>query len=285
MQTIHAIGQHFWYMTAVALTDRPILGLVVGKEKSLLIDAGNSAAHIKDFIQRLSQQNIPLPTEVVLTHWHWDHIFGLAALEVEQSWAHIQTVKEMHTLQTYEWSDEAIDARVAAGVEIEFCAKAIKEEFKCHRVIEVKLPSKTFEREQTFNLGGVSCTVHHIGGDHAADSSVIYIQEEKILFLGDVLYAKMYAEKTHYTVTGIRHVLDALQAFNADIYIPSHEQPISKEVFEERVAMLRRFANVTEKYNGDSKLMRAAYEQQVGRPYNEAELETHTYFVDGYQLV
>ena len=283
MQTIHSIGQHFWYMTAVALTDRPILGLVVGEEKSLLIDAGNSAAHINDFLHALAQQQVPLPTEVVLTHWHWDHIFGLAALSLEQSWAHVQTVEEMRPLQTYEWTDEAIDARVATGVEIEFCAKAIKEEFKINRAIEVKLPTQTFTAQHAFNLGGVSCTVHHIGGDHAADSSVVYIHEDKILFLGDILYAKMYAEKTHYTVDGICHVLDALQAFDADVYIPSHEQPITKKEFEKRATMLRRFAHVTEQCKGDSQAMRAAYEQQVGRPYSEEELELHTYFVDGYE--
>ncbi len=39
MQQINKIGNSFWYMTPVSETDRPILGMVIGK-KTLMIDAG-----------------------------------------------------------------------------------------------------------------------------------------------------------------------------------------------------------------------------------------------------
>lgn len=45
MQTLHKIGKSFWYMTPESTTDRPILGMVVGTQKTLMIDAGNSEAH------------------------------------------------------------------------------------------------------------------------------------------------------------------------------------------------------------------------------------------------
>ncbi|MEC2715045.1 MBL fold metallo-hydrolase, partial [Bacillus cereus] len=45
MQQIKKIGNSFWYMTPVSETDRPILGMVVGQEKTLMIDAGNSEEH------------------------------------------------------------------------------------------------------------------------------------------------------------------------------------------------------------------------------------------------
>ncbi len=35
MQQIEKIGNSFWYMTPVSETDRPILGMVVGKEKNV----------------------------------------------------------------------------------------------------------------------------------------------------------------------------------------------------------------------------------------------------------
>jgi glyoxylase-like metal-dependent hydrolase (beta-lactamase superfamily II) len=43
----------------------------------------------------------------------------------------------------------------------------------------------TFEDEVQIDLGGITCIIKHVGGDHADDSVVIYIKEEKILFLGD----------------------------------------------------------------------------------------------------
>lgn len=47
MHTIKKIGQTFSYITPVSLTDRPILGMVEGTNKTLMIDAGNSEDHAK----------------------------------------------------------------------------------------------------------------------------------------------------------------------------------------------------------------------------------------------
>ncbi|CAM5678520.1 Zn-dependent hydrolase OS=Lysinibacillus sphaericus OX=1421 GN=LS41612_04895 PE=4 SV=1 [Lysinibacillus sphaericus] len=63
---------------------------------------------------------------VVLTHWHWDHIFGLSALRHMVSIASEKTKTAMEQLIPFSWSDEALDARVKEGIEIEFCARAIK---------------------------------------------------------------------------------------------------------------------------------------------------------------
>ena len=40
---------------------------------------------------------------------------------------HILKRKEIRTLVSYEWTDEALDARVKEGTEIAFCADCIKE--------------------------------------------------------------------------------------------------------------------------------------------------------------
>ncbi|CAM5678487.1 hypothetical protein LSPH24S_05453 [Lysinibacillus sphaericus] len=66
---------------------------------------------------------------------------------------------------------------------------------------------------------------------------MVYIKEEKILFLADCIYPKLYAEKEHYTVKETLRLLAELEQFDAATYIPSHQQPITKEAFDE-VAML-----------------------------------------------
>ncbi|MCK8454799.1 MULTISPECIES: MBL fold metallo-hydrolase [Bacillus] len=240
MHSIKKIGQSFWYITPLSLTDRPILGMVVGNNKTLMIDAGNSEDHAKYFNKETLKHENAMPDLVLLTHWH--HIFGLPALPDTVSIASAKTRKEMEKLVPFSWSDEAIDERVREGTEIEFCAKAIKEEYKNHRDIQVVLPDVTFDRRIEIDLGGVTCVVQHVGGDHAADSVVVYVKEEKILFLGDCIYPKMYAEKVHYTVKVILRLLDELDAFDAE-----------KE-----------------------------YQNDVNRELKEDELETIDYFVNGY---
>lgn len=145
MQTLEKISNRCWYQTPVSETDRPILGVVVGDNKSLLIDAGNSEAHANCFLKELKEQGIPLPSIVVLTHWHWDHIFGLSALNM-LSVASIQTKAKIKKLVSYEWTDSALEERVKSGLEIEFCANAIKEEFGSERNIIISLPDLAFEQ-------------------------------------------------------------------------------------------------------------------------------------------
>ena len=60
--------------------DRPNLGYVKGDNWSLAIDAGHSAAHTREFYALLEKENLPLPSMTVLTHWHWDHTFGMHAV-------------------------------------------------------------------------------------------------------------------------------------------------------------------------------------------------------------
>lgn len=282
MHSIHKIGKSFWYITPVSLTDRPILGMVVGSKKTLMIDAGNSEEHIHYFLNELQKRGVPNPDLVVLTHWHWDHIFGLSALPDTVSIASKETEREMEKLIPFSWSDEAIDARVNEGVEIEFCAKAIKEEYTNHRNIKITLPDITIENRAEINLGDVTCIVQQVGGDHAADSVIVYIKEEKILFLGDCIYPRMYAEKVHYTISETLRLLDVLETFDAETFIPSHQQPISKEAFDKEVVMLRTIAKYTEVCKGDLPTIVKEYENYVKRELTEDELETISHFADGY---
>ncbi|MGZ9698175.1 MBL fold metallo-hydrolase [Bacillus safensis] len=282
MHSIKKIGQSFWYITPISLTDRPILGMVAGTNKTLMIDAGNSEDHANYFIQRTLKHENTKPDLVVLTHWHWDHIFGLPALPDSLSIASAKTRKEMEKLVPFSWSDEAIDERVREGTEIEFCAKAIKEEYQGHRDIQVALPDVTFDRRIDIDLGGVTCIVQHVGGDHAADSVIVYVKEEKILFLGDCIYPKMYAERVHYTVKEILRLLDELEAFDADTYIPSHQRPWRKEEFRQETDKLRMIAKFTDQCGGDKQKITKEYQHYVNRELKEDELETIAYFVNGY---
>lgn len=283
MQTLEKLKRRFWYLTPVAETDRPILGAVVGDRMTLMIDAGNSEAHAQLFLSELEKHQILSPGMVVLTHWHWDHIFGLSRLNIP-SIASRLTKAEMEKLIPYLWTDEALDERVENGVEIEFCASAIKKEYGNDRSIKIKLPDITFENKLEIDLGGVTCQLQQVGGDHSPDSVVVYIKEEKILFLGDAIYANLYASKWNYMEDPMLQLLDAIDQFDADTYILSHGTAISKAEYQEEAAMLRKAAHLSEKYEGQIEEMKNAYQSYVNRELNENELETIQFFANGYEL-
>jgi glyoxylase-like metal-dependent hydrolase (beta-lactamase superfamily II) len=281
MHSIEPIGERFWYSTPIAETDRPVLGMVVGSRKTLMIDAGNSESHANYFVKELQNRKVPHPDIVVLTHWHWDHIFGLPALGDTLIVSSKETKEEMAKLQHLSWSDEAIDERVREGTEIEFCAEAIKKEFSKERNISVVLPDVVFEERLEIDLGDVTCIIEKVGGSHASDSAVIYIKEEKLLFLGDAIYCRLYAEKWHYKIDETIQLLDKLEAFDADKYILSHTGVLSKEEFEQEVSMLRTIAHLTELCNGEKKEIINKYKEQLKRELTADELDVIEQFVNG----
>ncbi|WP_442600098.1 MBL fold metallo-hydrolase [Neobacillus sp. D3-1R] len=284
MQQLNRIGESFWYLTPVSETDRPILGMVVGNDLTLMIDAGNSEAHAQLFLEKIAEQNISKPDLVVLTHWHWDHIFGLSALKNALSISSVDTKEEMLKLSTYEWTDEALDQRVQEGTEIEFCASCIKKEYGDQRNIHIALPKITFKQRMEINLGGVTCILKHVGGDHAPDSIVIYIKEEKILFLADCIYADIFSPKRNYTKKRTLELIKQLEEFDAETYILSHWKAITKEEFLQETQLLKSIAHYTETCRGNEEKIKEEYGQSLNRELTEDELETIEYFVNGYHI-
>ena len=77
---LERLTERIWIFPFEEERDRPILGYIRGDHWSLAVDAGHSSAHTEDFYRALSYEDLPLPTLTVLTHWHWDHTFGMHAV-------------------------------------------------------------------------------------------------------------------------------------------------------------------------------------------------------------
>jgi glyoxylase-like metal-dependent hydrolase (beta-lactamase superfamily II) len=157
-----------------AKPDRPSLCAVVGERWTLMLDAGSSRAHARSFLDELPAE----PRAVVLTHSHWDHVFG--AVEVGGTViAHRLTVPKLDELRARDWSDEGL-----AGYRY---ADDIKEELPSPRVVEIAPVDLVFDEGIDLDLGGVTVRVRHVGGAHADDSCVMFVEPDGVLFIGDAL--------------------------------------------------------------------------------------------------
>ena len=83
--------------------------------------------------------------------------------------------------------------------------------------LRIVVPTDIVEGSRTFDLGGVTAVVQHVGGDHAPDSLVVYAVEDRVLFLGDCLYQKLHAPQEMLTIAGVRGLLGALAPFDVDL--------------------------------------------------------------------
>jgi glyoxylase-like metal-dependent hydrolase (beta-lactamase superfamily II) len=167
--SVGQITEHVWWMPP-GPPDRPSLCAVVGERWTLALDAGASRAHTREFLDGLPQP----PSAVVYTHSHWDHVFGgveIGGLVI----AHTLTAQKLVEMAARDWTD---DANVG---------EHIREELPAPRVVEIAQADATFDDGLVFDLGGVRVHARHVGGAHAADSSVMWVEPDGVLFLGDAL--------------------------------------------------------------------------------------------------
>ena len=88
------VTDRVWVSSFEEERDRPALGYIYGEKYRLAVDAGHSRQHVEEFYALLEEKGLPLPDFTVLTHWHWDHTFGLCAIN-GISFAEERTEKEL----------------------------------------------------------------------------------------------------------------------------------------------------------------------------------------------
>jgi glyoxylase-like metal-dependent hydrolase (beta-lactamase superfamily II) len=217
-------SEHVWWFTPDERSDRPALAAVAGADATILLDVGASASHTASFLGALEPLGLPPLRSAVLTHWH--HSFGGAALEAPIA-SHRLTAAELAREAALEWSDAALDARVESGAELAFCAEMMRIELPDRSDLRIVEPVVVFGDEGLeLRLGGVTCTVRRVGGDHSQDSCVIHVVEDGLLFLGDCLYQRLHAAEPHHTVAGARRLTDLIETFGATTAIQGHGEDL-----------------------------------------------------------
>ena len=282
--TVTRISSHVYWFSPDSRTDRPSLAAVVGVRHTLMLDAGNSPAHAAAFLRALESVEAQIPTYVVLTHWHWDHIFGADYLGLPV-FAYRETARQMAIQAAYDWSDAALDQRVADGLEIAFCRDNIKLEMPDRRDLRIVEPDVVFgDAGLAFDLGGVTCRVVHVGGEHATDSCVIHIPEDKVLFLGDCLYADIYRPAYCYTPAKLLPLIDRVLSFDAEIYIEGHNPSIqSRNAILAYTGLLRRMGQLVDRLGDDEAAIRRELGEIHDFPPDEVD-ELLEYFLNGVRL-
>jgi glyoxylase-like metal-dependent hydrolase (beta-lactamase superfamily II) len=185
---VHKLADGVWFAEPRADTDRPILALVRGSSFSLMIDGGNSPAHARSFLSALREEGLGTPDFIVLTHAHGDHVFGLPELG-GMVVANSLTADRIGRMRQLGWNDTDIAERVRCGQEHEMTLRMLAEEIPGDRTaLRIRAPDIVFQDRLDLDLGGVVCHIHRIGGDHAADSTVISLPG--VAFIGDCLYLR-----------------------------------------------------------------------------------------------
>jgi glyoxylase-like metal-dependent hydrolase (beta-lactamase superfamily II) len=216
--------------------DRPSLCAVVGERRTMMLDAGSSAAHARIVLDGLTAAVASPPSLIAFTHWHWDHVFGAAEIGAPVL-AHRETAARLIELAATDWSDEALDRRVTEGVDSEQHAANVKEELPAPREVEVAPADIVFGHGLDVELGGAKVSVRHVGGDHASDSCVMYVEPDRMLFLGDCLYESL---SDGFTAELAFPLHEAIRGFGAETFVEGHgESTYGQSELEAYLAEIR----------------------------------------------
>ena len=239
------ISQHVYIKAPNGYSDRPTIGYIKGDNLSLLFEAGASKYHTDEMKKDLERASLPYPSLVALSHWHWDHSFGLSEWDVPTI-AGKETNKKLKKLSGLRWDEESIKERIQKREEIVFCFEMMKREYGDTRNIKVVPASIEFENELYIDLGGINVRLIHISGPHSRDSVVLYVPEERILFLGDSHGKDLYTypwhfdineedkfmeeiEKIPYDLIEKERYMEELKSLDFSIAIPGHSESIGRE--------------------------------------------------------
>jgi len=275
------ITPHIYWLSPDATTDRPILGVVAGSQRTLIVDAGNSPAHAKLLLHSLSEAGLAAPAFLALTHWHWDHVFGTSAFELP-TFAHAITKRVVAEMAGLDWSDAALDKRVEAGVEIAFCRDMIKAELPDRSDLRIRPPDIGFDSQVEIDLGQVTCQLVHVGGDHGADSSIVYVPQEKVMFLGDCLSPDLYSGEPSYTTQKLFPLIDQLLAYEVDHYVAGHApQPLSRDEMIEEAHLLNIVGRIVDQPGQTRAAILARLQVELDGPLEEEHIELVDEFLAG----
>lgn len=225
---LQKISNRIYYLPSYSETDRPVLGYVRGDRYSLMVDAGNSSDHVDLFNREITELGLPLPDYVAITHWHWDHTFGMSAV-TGKTIANRVTNEQLKIVKDWSWSHEAMEKRLQTGEDIEFCDRCIRLEYSDRSSINICTADIVYDKSLVLDLGGVHCVLSRITAPHSEDSTVIYIPEEKVLFIGDADCEDYYHNNGKYEKDKLNKLIRFLEPLDFTTYVIGHEEPQSKD--------------------------------------------------------
>ncbi|MDO5455397.1 MAG: MBL fold metallo-hydrolase [Eubacteriales bacterium] len=219
---LQRISKHVWILPFNSPKDRPNLGYILGSRMALAVDAGHSSSHVEEFYDAIREEGLPLPELTVITHWHWDHTYGMHAVNgktlarPETNARLIEIQREMNSnpdkVQDFLRSDPSVRREYAGGVPV------------------VVVPAdETVNKDRVIDLGGVTAEIMLTASPHTDDALLVYVPEDRVLFVGDAQLGLFPSWKMDWDK--LAALAEKVRGIDAEVVVDGHWKPYSKEEF------------------------------------------------------
>ena len=215
---LNRLTERVWVYPYEERRDRPNLSYIRGDNWSLAVDAGHSEEHTREFYRALEEEGLPLPKLTVITHWHWDHTFGMHAV-------HGLCLANERTNQYLDAFRRRLEAE---GTEFFLeMDERIRNEYEDGKPVVVTPADLVFRGEMLLDAGNCPIRVFQAEAPHTDDSTLIEIPGEKLLILGDCTGGAFPEWTVDQTLAD--KLAQTVREINPEICLPGHWTPLSPE--------------------------------------------------------
>jgi glyoxylase-like metal-dependent hydrolase (beta-lactamase superfamily II) len=205
-----------------------------------IVSLGDSTVIFDTFCSRAAAMDLKVDAEhatgrkvdfVVLSHGHRDHfmgnqVFGEASIVAtrktyesmlqrrERKWPIKSEIEE----EFKEWKSNPLTNDVDRSL-WESYRQAILEGIETY---ELKLPDVGFEASMKFYGSKRSAEAITYGGGHSASDALLFLPEERIVFLGDLLFVGYHPAFALGDADELLRILDKVEALDPKVLVPGH---------------------------------------------------------------
>jgi glyoxylase-like metal-dependent hydrolase (beta-lactamase superfamily II) len=187
----------------------PNVGIVVGRRATLVVDTGLGPRNGQVVLKEATKVRKGSELYVATTHYHPEHSLGGAAFPPTAKFVRPKVQQQ----------------------DMEELGKEIRNTFASRSPLHQELLKDApypradilFDREQQLDLGGVHVSLFWRGPMHTRGDTLIFVEEDKVLFAGDVVMNRTFlAAGTASSIKTWLATLEELDALGPAVVVPSH---------------------------------------------------------------
>jgi len=157
-------------------------GFVVTDNGVVVFDALGTPALGYRLLQRIREVTEQPVERVVISHYHADHIYGLQAFKEHAGDPPVRAQAEALGYVGGTAASQGEDAQRRLAQRRNALFPWVDEN------TYIVTPDHTFANDMTFEVGGITFEVKHLGPAHAPGDSIMLVKDYGVLFSGDVIY-------------------------------------------------------------------------------------------------
>ena len=226
--TIQRIGDGVYAAIADPLNPRGQAlsnsGFVITGDGVLVFDSHltpEAAAELIGEVRKITGKPIRY---LVNSHYHGDHTHGNQVFPPStEIISHHQTRQHLAEQEIPRLTQQKRDLPERIAKETDPKRKAeLEEQLRRLEHLEIILPTLTFERSVILHRGGRELEIFFFGRGHTDGDVVLYIPDQKVAFLGDLLFHKFIPFAGDGYMAEWQKTLEAVEKLGASTFVPGH---------------------------------------------------------------